>query len=145
MHLIQLNPGRTGYKGSLLYNCCTCNLDLERLPWVLATITFRHMRNGSPWNKRTPPGSLYCALLKILYYKMYCSLYVLSCIFLMPLIHGTSIRWYCKIPCAHMYPPSWNPSMSEKLSENLFGWSNDREIGSNDSQLLSTYIYYNSK
>ena len=52
-------------------------------------------------------------------------------------------RLYCKTPCAQMYPPSWNPSMSEKLSENLFGWSN--RIGSNDSQLLSTYIYYNSK
>ena len=60
-------------------------------------------------------------------------------------LHGTSIGWYCKTPCAQMYPPSWNPSMSEKLSKNLCGWTNDRWIGSNDSQLLSTYIYYNSK
>ena len=36
--------------------------------------------------------------------------------------HGTLIRWYCKTPCAQMYPPSWNPSMSE----NSCGRSNDR-------------------
>ena len=40
--------------------------------------------------------------------------------------HGISIRWYCKTPCAQMYPPFWNPSMSAKLSENSYGWSNDR-------------------
>ena len=32
---------------------------------------------------------------------------------IVPLDHGTSKRWYCKTPCAQMYPPSWNPSMSE--------------------------------
>ena len=29
--------------------------------------------------------------------------------------HGTSIRWYCKTPCAQVYPPSWNPSMSAEI------------------------------
>ena len=40
--------------------------------------------------------------------------------------HGTLKRWYLKTPCAQMCPLSWNPSMSEKLSENLCKWSNDR-------------------
>ena len=41
--------------------------------------------------------------------------------------HGTSIRWYCKTSCPQMYPPSWNPSMSENFpricaSEAMICW-----------------------
>ena len=50
--------------------------------------------------------------------------------------HRFSERTMCKpwyfnkmvlqTPCAQTYPPSWNPSLSEKLSENFCEWSNDR-------------------
>ena len=53
------------------------------------------------------------------------------------MLHGTSIRWCCKTPCAQKYikyPYVYISSLSKKLSVNF------SEIGSNDRQSLTQTI-----
>ena len=67
-------------------------------------------------------GEIYHIQLKIIstWIKKYIYTTLITCVFWTinkkRADHGTSIRWYCNTPCAQMGPPSWNPSMSEKLS-----------------------------